>query len=285
MAEYRTIRMGFWTDPYIEELDAKAKLLYIYLFTGPYTNNLGIVEVTRRKIAYETAMTVQEADKFLAQFESDGKVVCDAKRNIIFVTRFIRHQCSTSPKVMDSLKKLAPSVPSEKIAEALCILYPAVYDVSKEDGDTICIPYGDGTGTVTIPSGVLGTWKGNLEREMEVEEAGEPAMRCPHQKIIEIYHSTLPELPQIKVWKDSERAEMLKTRWRERMKAGKYSTVEEGIAYWQRLFQHIHESCDWLMGRISGNDGRAFKADLAWMVRPENFAKIIEGKYDRREAA
>ena len=57
MAEYRTIRMGFWTDPYIEELDAKAKLLYIYLFTGPYTNNLGIVEATRRKIAYETAMT------------------------------------------------------------------------------------------------------------------------------------------------------------------------------------------------------------------------------------
>ena len=177
MAEYRTIRMGFWTDPYIEELDAKAKLLYIYLFTGPYTNNLGIVEVTRRKIAYETALTVQEVDKFLAQFESDGKVVCDAKRNIIFVTRFIRHQCSTSPKVMDSLKKLAPSVPSEKIAEALCILYPAVYDVSKEDGDTICIPYGDGTGTVTIPSGVLGTWKGNLEREREGEgeEAGSPA--------------------------------------------------------------------------------------------------------------
>ena len=63
MAEYRTIRMGFWTDPYIEELDAKAKLLYIYLFTGPYTNNLGIVEATRRKIAYETAMTVQEVDK------------------------------------------------------------------------------------------------------------------------------------------------------------------------------------------------------------------------------
>ena len=283
MAEYRTIRMGFWTDPYIEELDAKAKLLYIYLFTGPYTNNLGIVEATRRKIAYETAMTVQEVDKLLTQFESDGKVVCDPKKNIIFVTRFIRHQCSTSPRLMESLRKLAPSIPSEIIARALCVLYPSVYGVSKDDGDTVCIPYGDGMGMVSIPSGELGSWKGKEEREDE--EAGEPAVRCPHQEIIKIYHETLPELPQIKVWKDSERAEMLKTRWRERMKAGKYTTVEEGLVYWRRLFQHIHETCDWLMGRISGHDGRAFKADLAWMVRPENFAKIIEGKYDRREAA
>ena len=44
MAEYRTIRINFWNDPFIEELDPKAKLLYIYLFTCPHANNLGIIE-------------------------------------------------------------------------------------------------------------------------------------------------------------------------------------------------------------------------------------------------
>ena len=33
MAEYRTIKMSFWNDPYVEELSASGKLLYMYLFT------------------------------------------------------------------------------------------------------------------------------------------------------------------------------------------------------------------------------------------------------------
>ena len=30
MATYRTIRMAFWSDPYIETLSASEKLLYLY---------------------------------------------------------------------------------------------------------------------------------------------------------------------------------------------------------------------------------------------------------------
>ena len=40
MATYRTIRMAFWSDPYIENLSASEKLLYLYLFSCPHTNNL-----------------------------------------------------------------------------------------------------------------------------------------------------------------------------------------------------------------------------------------------------
>ena len=107
---------------------------------------------------------------------------------------------------------------------------------------------------------------------------------CPHVKILEAYHALLPELPSVKVW-EGARKQHLQARWRERWKAQKYRTPPEGIAYWERLFRHVHEKCDWLMGRITGRDGKAFKADLAWIVRPENFAKLIEGKYDNRPEA
>jgi len=160
MAEYRTVRMAFWHDPYIEELDAKAKLLYLYLFTCPYANNLGVVESTRRKIAYETGLSQAEVDKHLESFEVAGKVVCDQNHNLIFLTNFIRHQSSTSPKLLDGLRKLTLSISSPIIAKAICVRYPEVYEVSKDGGGTISIPYANGIHTLDIPSGEFGSWKG-----------------------------------------------------------------------------------------------------------------------------
>ena len=173
MAEYRTVRMAFWHDPYIEGLDAKAKLLYLYLFTCPYANNLGVVEATRRKMAYETALPVAEVDKFLEAFQEAGKVVCDPEHNLVFLTNFIRHQSSTSPKIIDGLRKLAPSIRSPIIAKALCIRYPDVYGVTKDASDTVSIPYANGIHTLCIPSGEFGSWnlevgKGKLEEGRKI---------------------------------------------------------------------------------------------------------------------
>ena len=106
---------------------------------------------------------------------------------------------------------------------------------------------------------------------------------CPHEQILAAYHEALPELPRVKVW-DGARKSHLQARWRERWKAGKYATQSDGMAYWERLFRHVR-TCDWLMGRVTGRDGRTFKASLGWIIRPENFAKLIEGRYDRQEVA
>ena len=161
MAEYRTIRMSFWNDPYIEELEPKIKLLYIYLFTSPYTNNLGILEATRRKIAFETGLSAQDVDKGLEKLERDRKIVCDDSFNLVFIVRFIKHQTTTSPKLIQGMQKLAVSIPSEKIARTVCILYPQVYGVKTDGMDTVSIPYADGLHTLCIPSGEIGIW--NLE--------------------------------------------------------------------------------------------------------------------------
>ena len=128
---------------------------------------------------------------------------------------------------------------------------------------------------------------GNLLEPVELDgndRACPPACPpCPHERILAAYHEALPELPSVKVW-DGTRKSHLQARWRERWKAGKYVSQTDGVAYWTRLFRHVR-TCDWLMGRVTGRDGRAFKASLGWIVRPENFAKLIEGRYDRQEVA
>lgn len=47
------------------------KLLYLYLFTSPSTNNLGVLSVTVRKIAFETGLDEDDVREFLEDLEFD----------------------------------------------------------------------------------------------------------------------------------------------------------------------------------------------------------------------
>ena len=117
----------------------------------------------------------------------------------------------------------------------------------------------------------------------EIEGVKNAPPSCPQGKILDIYHEVLPTLSHMKIWEENNtRRSNLQARWRECWARGKYKTQEEGLAYWTNLLRHVND-CPWLMGEITPRDGKPpFRADLAWLVKPENFAKLIEGKYDRR---
>lgn len=161
MAEYRTIRMSFWNDPYIEELCAEEKLLYLYLFTSPHTNNLGILEITRRKMAFESGLSPEAVDKGIARFEADGKAVLDG--NMLWLTNFIKNQTSTSGMLIKGLRNLLAATESEKIRERVSARYPALFggaDTASRDNQTVS----DSMDTLSIPSG-----EKEEEREKEKE--------------------------------------------------------------------------------------------------------------------
>lgn len=175
MAEYRTIRMAFWNDPFVEELDAGEKLLYLYLFTCPHTNNLGILEVSRRKIAFETGLDVATVNAGLQKLEKAGKIVTD--ETFILLTRFIRHQTTTSPKIAQALKGMISGVHSEKLRQALCLGYPNIFGAYASTGyrmDTVSIGYQDDTDTVSIPyqnhTDTVGIPPAEEEEEREEED-------------------------------------------------------------------------------------------------------------------
>lgn len=101
---------------------------------------------------------------------------------------------------------------------------------------------------------------------------------CPVQKILDAYHRILPELSQV-VAMNPYRRGMLATRWRELHTAGDFSTQEEGIKAFERYFEIVRKS-DFLMGKTNpSRDRKPFKADFEWLIRPQNFLKVIEGKY------
>ena len=93
-----------------------------------------------------------------------------------------------------------------------------------------------------------------------------------HDAVIATYHEVLPGLPRIKQW-TKKRRQALDARITERCKDGKPASE---IAYWREFFEKVAAS-EFLCGRSVD-----FTADLEWLLRPENFLKTIEGRYDKR---
>lgn len=105
---------------------------------------------------------------------------------------------------------------------------------------------------------------------------------CPHQEIIALFSEILPELPQVKVW-DGAREKNLANRWKwvlaDLKKKGKQSDKAAGLEFFRRMFAYIAK-CDFLMGKK-----KDWSCSLPWIVEAENFAKIIEGNFEPKEAA
>jgi uncharacterized protein YdaU (DUF1376 family) len=114
---------------------------------------------------------------------------------------------------------------------------------------------------------------------------GEPEAKdglpvCQHQAVMDLYHQHLPTLRRVEVW-NATRQSYLRQRWREvaiDIGQRRPATQEAILEWWSGFFQHINTS-KFLTGKVNSKDGRAFLADLEWIIKPSNFAKIIEGKY------
>ena len=134
---------------------------------------------------------------------------------------------------------------------------------------------------------------GEPENQSEAaDQADQPATKqklpaCPHLELLDIFAEKLPELPQPKpeLW-EGARAKALAARWKWCLTAKKrngerYATSKaEALDFFKRYFGYVGKS-DFLTGR----DGRWSGCDLAWLVKADNFAKVLQGNYENRQEA
>lgn len=92
---------------------------------------------------------------------------------------------------------------------------------------------------------------------------------CPHQKIIDQYHKTLPELPRIIEW-DETAKQWLRARWRSKPE-------RSCLEFWETFFNYIRKS------RFLLNGKDQWIPDLRWIVKSSNFTKIINGNYHNNQ--
>lgn len=92
---------------------------------------------------------------------------------------------------------------------------------------------------------------------------------CPYAEIKNLYHSICVSFPKIKTI-DGNRKKAVGARWR----------TYRNLDAFKEMFE-IAENSSFLKGE---ND-RNWSADFDWMMKPTNFSKIMEHKYDNRTSA
>ena len=99
---------------------------------------------------------------------------------------------------------------------------------------------------------------------------------CPHDEIIALYHELLPQAQKVRVWSKSRQV-ALRARWESQINGKPCHVIE----FWRWYFGHVAES-SWLTGKIKGRDGRYFNLTLPWLIKLENFIKVLEDHYRDR---
>jgi uncharacterized protein YdaU (DUF1376 family) len=109
---------------------------------------------------------------------------------------------------------------------------------------------------------------------------------CPHLELIDLFGKACPDLPQPKpeLW-SGKSADHMRARWKwvltaSRRNGERYATTrEQALDWFGRFFAYVSKS-DFLMGR-SGD----FGCSLQWLLKAENFAKVVQGNYENKGAA
>lgn len=91
------------------------------------------------------------------------------------------------------------------------------------------------------------------------------------ESVVDLYHTKLPTLRRCEVL-TATRVSLIKQRTQEHLPT---------LTHWDNYFTHVSR-CPFLLGKEAAGFGRTkpFKADLEWLARPGNFAKVAEGKYE-----
>lgn len=104
---------------------------------------------------------------------------------------------------------------------------------------------------------------------------------CPIDEIVSMYHNKLPSLQRVEILTET-RKNHISARWAQVVGESKFDKAK-GLEWFDWFFSQVAAS-PFLMGKLPGKSGNAFRCTLDFLMTPEKFARVIEGFYVRRSA-
>lgn len=109
MAKNRLVDTIFWEDNYTANLDPIEKLLFLYFLTNSSTSICGAYQITIKKIAVETGIDKDMAEKIISRFQKDQKMFY--QDGWLGIKNFIKHQNQRSPQIKKGIEAELEEVP------------------------------------------------------------------------------------------------------------------------------------------------------------------------------
>jgi len=285
MARARNIKPGLFKNELLVEQSLFVRLLFVGLWT--LADREGRIEDRPKRIKLElfpydsedtdAALEILSESGFIKRYEADGK-------RVIQIVNFLKHQTPHGTEKDSDLPAEDGSYTVNERNSNGCVtgnkrvnnVISAKNNVKFQDSNEakLGVKHPDpNISTTTV-----------VEVRSDADEPADPVSEskklpsCPHQKVIELYHESLPYCPQVREW-NTTRQKYLQSRWREKAVSLGWQKDAEGLEWFKRFFSFVGES-KFLTGKSDGRNGKPpFLADLEWLMKPSNFAKVVEGKY------
>jgi hypothetical protein len=281
MARYRKIDPRIWNDAKFSALSDRAKLVFFMLLTHPNMTAIGAMRGTAPGLAAELGWEPEAFAEAFREVLSKGMAEYDERACLIALPKFIQYNQPESPNVVKAWVGALDLLP-ECDLKTRVVVRAKEYAEGLKDGFSKALPEAFAK-SMPIPEPEPEPEQEQKEKTLsagadgdgkpgEQNHDGQQMTRTiPVKAILAAYHEYLPMLPQVRVMTDP-RKRKLKARWCE-------DVDRQSVEYWQRFFGYVAKS-DFLTGRSGTWTG----CDFEWLIESANHVKVIEGKYENREA-
>lgn len=237
MSTQRYINTSFWDDSWVQELDPSEKLLYIYLLTNPLSNIAGIMELSVKRICFDTGFNADTINRILLKFEKVEKVY--KYDNYIILKNFPKHQNLESEKILKGIVDIIKKLPEDVFNYLIKIDYQL--DI-KGAFDTLSISY-------PYPLNYLIKYNINLNSNLNIMSEKYPNQENENQEL---------EKKENQEIKKNEKAEELTTYLLNECKKDNpnFKRTKKELNKWSDAFEKLN--------RIDGYDYLDIKQVLVW---------------------
>jgi hypothetical protein len=300
MAQFRYVYTSFWEDPkVVENFTPEDKFFFIYLLTNPHTTQIGIYKITKKLISFELGYSIESVNSLMSRFEEHHKVIrYNEETRELAIKNWGKFNLRKGGKpVVDCIIKEFKSVEDKSLIAYVAgsIANPSIkflfmeelkkYSISVEENvpktvDELCNTPDD---TSHDTPAIRGQKENKKEKENknidniysqkideknhDLKELHTDNGNIPYEKIVQEFNDICISMPRVqKISKQRKIA--IKSRWRE------YGSVD----IFSKVFK-MAESSNFLSGR----DGKWCSCSFDWIMKSQNFIKVMEGNYRNRQ--
>lgn len=113
MREYGSVQTQFWSDLALQNLSTHAKLLAVYLLTGPHTNMLGCFRLPTGYVAEDLKWNEETVYNAFSELDQIRFLIRDPESNWILIINFLDWNPIENPNQGKSIVKLFKRVPHQ----------------------------------------------------------------------------------------------------------------------------------------------------------------------------
>lgn len=291
MRDYGKVHTTFWSSSTMRKLSEDGRMLALYLLTSPHSTIAGVYRLPDGYVCEDLQWGSERVAKGFAELLANGFANRCETTKWVWICKHLEWNALENPNQRKSAAKVAYSIPDECSWKL---------EYMRVCGELLGIdPSQFGNPCETVPKPFL-----NQEQEQEQEQDKEPNGSvgsaddsgdkknsqegakpglpvCPVQKVVDLYHEVLPELPKVRLLNDGRRRAVSKV-WKWVLTSAKTdgqprATNAAEALDWLRQYFTIARGNDFLMGRSPRSGEHAnWQCDLDFLLTDRGMKHVIE---------